>query len=109
MPAFAVLLAAYLVFPLTAASVYASVWPTVYRRRVLFISIGSILGIGIAAATIIWASIPLTGVGIAGAQPGEPTDTVWSILGTRMVIAAITEISAVCVVLILLARWVRSR
>ena len=109
MPSTIVLLAAYLAFAPVAAFAYAFLWPTVSARIGLFITLGTVLGIIIAVGAVIWAAMPLAGVGISRAAPGERSDTLWSVLGPRLLIGALVEIVAICLVLFLLAHWLRSR
>ena len=107
MPSTIALLAAYLAFPPIAAFSYAFLWPTVSARVGLFITLGTVLGIIIAVGSGFWAAMPLAGIGISRTAPGERSDTLWSVLGPRLMIGALIEISAVCLLLFLLARWLR--
>ena len=107
MPPTIALLSVYLVFPPIAALAYAYLWPTVSPRVGLFVTLGTVLGIAIAVGTLLWAAMPLVGIGISRARPGEQSDSSWSLLGPRLLIGAIVEICAVGLVLLLLARWLR--
>jgi len=107
MPSTIVLLAAYLAFAPIASFAHAFLWPTVSARIGLFITLGTVLGIIIAVGTVFWAAMPLAGIGISRAAPGARSDTLWSVLGPRLLIGALVEISAVCLLLFLLARWLR--
>jgi hypothetical protein len=108
MPSTIALLAAYLALPPIAAFAYAVLWPTVPTRVGLFIILGTVLGIIIAVGAVLWAAMPLAGIGISRAAPGERSDTSWSVLGPRLLIGAVVEMSAVCLLLVLLARGLRS-
>ena len=99
----------YLAFPPIAATTYALLWPTVSSRVGLFIALGCILGVLIALGTLFWVGQPLVGIGISHARPGEQPDTLWSLLGPRLLAGAIIEAVAVCLVLLLLARLLQSR
>jgi uncharacterized membrane protein (DUF485 family) len=102
------LLAAYLAFAPLAAFAYAFLWPTVPARAGLFITLGTALGIIIAVGAVSWVAMPLAGIGIARAAPGQRSDTLWSVLGQRLLVGALIEVGAVCFLLFLLARWLRS-
>jgi hypothetical protein len=100
---------AFLAFASVAAFVYAFLWPTVSARVGLFITFGSVFGTVIALGTLFWAATPLVGIGISRARLNEQSDTLWSLLGPRLLIGAAIEICAVGLVLFLLARWLRQR
>ena len=108
MPSTIVLLAAYLVFAPIAAFAYAFLWPTVSARVGLFITLGTALGMIISVGAVFWVAMPLVGMGISRAAPGE-RGTLWSVMGPRLLIGALIEMSAVCLLLFLLARWLRSQ
>jgi hypothetical protein len=97
----------YLALAPMVTMAYALLWPTVSSRVGLFITLGSILGMLIALGTVFWAAQPLVGIGISRARPGDPSDTFWSLLGSRLLIGAIFEMCALCIILLLLARWLR--
>ena len=99
----------YLALPPAIATTYALLWPTVSSRVGLFITVGSIFGVIVALVTLFWVAQPLVGVGIAGAGPGEQSDTLWSLLGPRMLTGAIIEVAATCLILLLLVRWLRTQ
>jgi hypothetical protein len=107
MPSTIVLLAAYLAFVPIAAFAYAFLWPTVSARVGLFITLGTVLGIIIAVGAVLWAAMPLVGIGVSRAAPGQRSETLWSVLGPRLLIGALIEIGTVCLLLFLLARWLR--
>jgi hypothetical protein len=77
--------ALYLVLPVIISTLYAVLWPTVAARVGLFITLGSLAGVVIALGTLFWVAQPLIGVGIAGARPGQPPSSLWSLLGSRAV------------------------
>lgn len=93
--------------PPIIATAYALVWPTVSARVGLFITLGSIVGVIIALGILFWAAQPLVGIGIAGGRPGQRPDTLWSLLGSRLLTGAIIEAVAVFLFLSLLARFMR--
>jgi len=99
----------YLVLPPIIATIYALFWPTVSSRVGLFITLGSIFGVIIALGTLFWIAQPLVGIGVAGARRGEQPDTLWSLLGSRLLTGAITETAGVCLTLLLLARLLQHR
>jgi hypothetical protein len=105
MPIIVVLL--YLALPPIVATAYALLWPTVSSRTGLFITLGSILGVIIALGTLFWVAQPLVGAGISGARRGAQSDTLWSLLGARLLTGVIMETAGLCLVLLLLARWLR--
>jgi hypothetical protein len=95
----------YLMLPAIIATVYAVLWPTVSSRVGLFIALGSLSGVVIALVTLFWVAQPLIGVGVSGARPGQPSDSLWSLLGARLLTGAIIEAMSVCLILLLLARF----
>jgi len=50
-----------------AAFAYAFLWPRCLARVGLFITLGTVLGIIIAVGAVIWAAMPLVGIGISRA------------------------------------------
>jgi len=97
----------YLSLPPIIATTYALLWPTVSSRVGLFITLGSIFGVVIALGILFWAAQPLVGMGISGARPGGRSDTLWSLLGPRLLTGVIIEAAAVYLILLLLARLLR--
>jgi hypothetical protein len=102
------LTAFYLVLPAIIATLYAMLWPTVSSRVGVFIMLGSLSGVVIAVGTLFWIAQPLIGVGISRARSGQPSDSLWSLLGSRAVTGILIEAAAVCLVLVALSRWLRS-
>ena len=98
----------YLVFPALIATLYAMLWPTVSSRIGVFITMGSLSGLVIGVGTLFWITRPLIGIGISRARPGQPSDSLWSLLGSRAVAGILIEAAAVCLLLIALSRWLRS-
>ena len=90
----------YLVLPALIATLYAMLWPTVSSRIGVFITMG--------VGTLFWITRPLIGIGISRARPGQPSDSLWSLLGSRAVAGILIEAAAVCLLLIALSRWLRS-
>ena len=99
----------YLALPPIVATTYALLWPTVSSHVGLFITLSSIFGVIIALGTLYWIAQPLVGVGIAGARRGEQPDTLWSLLGSRLLTGAIIETAGVFLTLLLLARLLQHR
>ncbi len=99
----------YLALPPIVATTYALVWPTVPARAGLFITLGSVVGVVIALGILFWVAQPLVGVGISRPRPGGRTDTLWSLLGSRLLSGAIIEAVSVILILLLLARLLRPR
>jgi hypothetical protein len=97
-----------LALPLILAMTYALLWPTVPSRVGLFITVGSLSGILLAAATLFWVAQPLVGIGISGIRPGQPSTPLGSLLGSRVLAGILTEAVGVCLILLLLGRWWRS-
>lgn len=104
---FVTVVLSYLALPPLIATAYALLWPTVSVRVGLFITLGSIVGVIIALGMLFWVAQPLVGIGISGTRPGEQSDTIWSLLGSRLLTGAIIEAACVCVILLLLARLLR--
>ena len=100
--------ALYLVLPAIIATLYAVLWPTVASRVGLFITLGSLSGVVIGLGTLFWVTQPLIGIGIAGARLGQPSDTLWSLVGSRGVAGILIEVAAICLLLVALSRWLRS-
>ena len=98
----------YLVLPAIIATLYAVLWPTVSSRVGLFITLGSLSGVVIALGTLFWIAQPLIGVGISGRRPGQPSDSLWSLLGSRAVAGIFIEVAGICLLLVALSRWFRS-
>jgi len=102
------LTAFYLVLPAIIATLYAVLWPTVSSRVGLFIMLGSLSGVVIALGTLFWVAQPLIGIGISRARLGQPSDTLWSLVGSRGITGILIEVAAVCLVLVALSRWLRA-
>jgi hypothetical protein len=91
----------YLALPSIVVTIYALLWPTVSSRVALFITLGSIFGVIVAFGTLFWMVEPLFG------PPSSQPDTLWSLLGPRLLTGAIIEVAGVYLILLLLARLLR--
>src|SRR3569833_4696485 len=99
----------YIVLPAIIATLYAVVWPTVSSRVGLFITLGSVSGMVVGIASLFCVAQPLIGVGSSAARPGQTSDSLGSLLGSRAMAGAIVEVAAVCLLLVALSRWLQAR
>lgn len=94
----------YLALPPIAVTIYALLWPTVPSRAGLFITLGSIFGVIVALGTLFWIAQPL----LFEPPPSHlPDDSLWSLLGPRLLTGAIIEVAGVYLIMLLLARLLK--
>jgi hypothetical protein len=86
--------------------IYALLWPPVSSRVGVFITLGSIFGVFVALGTLFWMAQP----SLFGPVPSHlPDDSLWPLLGPRLLTGAVIELAAVCLILLLLARVLKPR
>jgi hypothetical protein len=79
-------LVGFTLLPIAVVFIYVAVWPGVQVRPMAVGVVGAILGLVWAAATLYWASLPLTRIGISSGA-GSAGSSIGHLLGWRLLSA----------------------